>query len=31
MRIYDIIKKKRDNEKLNKEEIEFVIKGFSEK
>ena len=29
MRIYDIIKKKRDNHELTKEEIEFFIDGYS--
>lgn len=29
MRLYDIIKKKRDGGKLSKEEIDFVISGYT--
>ena len=29
MRMYDIIKKKRDNEELTKEEINFFVTGFT--
>ena len=30
MRAYDIIQKKREGQKLNKEELEFLIKGYTE-
>ena len=30
MRMYDIIKNKRDNKELTKEEIEFFVKGYTD-